>query len=111
MFSAGSIVTAVVGTLLLMVFMGASYRFAGWKSLARGYQWLKSHPGAFFLVLAGTATVPIMLAIHPEGFPPLLIFGLQQIIFAFFFFLGTLAAGLAFWEAGIRQIAYWIGIR
>ena len=105
------LLTTIGGSLMLALFMGSTYRFADWKSLPRGVNWLKQHRGVLFLVIFGTITVPVMLAVNASSFPPLIIYAPQQMIFGFFFFLGFNAAGLAFWNTGIRQIAYWLGIR
>jgi hypothetical protein len=105
------LLTTVAGSLMLVVFMGGTYRFSDWKSVSRGIHWLKQHPRVLLLVTLGTMTVPVLLALNASAFPNLLFFAPQQMIFAFFLFLGFSAAGLAFWNTGIKQIAYWLGIR
>jgi hypothetical protein len=105
------LLTTVAGSLMLIVSMGSTFRFADWKSLSRGLHWLKQHPRVLLLVAFGTMTVPVLLAVNASVVPNLLVFAPQQIVFAFFFFLGFNAAVLAFWNTGLKQVAYWLGIR
>jgi len=59
----------------------------------------------------GTLSVPALVLTNASSFPVPPVFALQQMIFSVFFFLGVLAMGLAFWDTGIKQIAYWLGFR
>ena len=107
-FLAVGLWSALFASVLLAVFMAFSYCFADWKSMRRGVQWLREHAKIRWGVMFGMASTLVLMAAYWQRFPALLL--VSQVIFGFFF-LGAAAAGLVFWNTGIRQIAGWLGFR
>jgi hypothetical protein len=90
---------------LLLLAMSVVRHFGGWSSLHGSWAWLKAEP-KWILLIVSAPVIMVALALGATAPPPLHHI-VAYAIEAFFLAYAFIAAGRAFWSAGIASIASW----